>query len=224
MGKRSISIDENESVLRPAITQFSQLIQMHKHKPTLQPALRFWVVFTAIFAVVVIAQAATLPSFPSPSVWADSEGEFEASFAAFNGVQNVFKISFEFNASLSNNLQVGVWDGSVACGETEAVVGWDCGVLFVECGGVRGVCGDAQAAERLEVSLVVRLSAEGKPLDSVITANGAAVEFFGADGSPVVFGFSTGWDSVRVLSRGAGIENERVSFGLATDPAVLVIR
>ena len=205
---------------------------MHKHNLAFHPAhhikhrlaLRFSIVFATLVAVGAIVQAATLPSFPNPSVWADSEGEFEASFAAFNGVQNVFKISFGFNASPSNSLQVGVWDGSVACGDSEAVVGWDCGVLFVECDGVRGFCGDALAAERLEVSLVVRLSAEGKPLDSIVTANGAVVEFFGADGVPVVFGFSTGWDSVRVLSRGAGIENERVSFGLATDPAVLVIR
>ena len=198
----------------------SKLMETHKYNP----ALRFSLVFALIVAVGVIARAELLPSFPNPPVWADTEAEFEASFEPFNGSQNEFKITLDFNASSSNNLQVGVWSGAANCGEPEAVVGWDCGKVFVEYGGARGVGVPFPGTGRLSISLTVRLSVEGKPIGSIITANGTPVEFFDADGSQVVFGFSTGWNSARAFSRGAGGGNERVSFGFAIDPVVLIIR
>ena len=177
-----------------------------------------------IVAIGTSTRAKLLPPFPNPPIWTDTEAEFEASFEPFNGSQNEFKITLDFNASLSNNLQVGVLSGDVACSEPEAVIGWDCGKVFFEYGGVRGVGVPFPVAARFSISLTVRLSVEGKPLGSIITANGEPVEFFDADGSQVVFGFSTGWDAVRVFSRGAGEGNERVSFGFAIDPVVLIVR
>ena len=180
--------------------------------------------FTATLAVGAIARAEFLPPFPNPPECEDTEAEFEASFEPFDGSQNEFKITLEFNASPSNNLQVGVWSGDVGCGEPEAVVGWDCGVMFVECDGVRGVGVPSFGAELVLISLAVRLSVEGKPLGSTITANEAPVELLDADGLPVVFGFSKGWDSVRAASRGVGGANERVTIGFTADPAILIIR
>lgn len=216
---------QNDSSLYASILgdrQSHNLKLMETHKYNL--ALRFSLVFALTVAVGVIAQAEVLPPFPNPPIWTDTEAEFEASFEPFNGSQNEFKITLDFNASSSNNLQVGVWGGDASCGEPEAVVGWDCGKMFVEYDGARGVSASFPGAERLSISLTVRLSVEGKPLGSIITANGAPVEFFDADGSQVVFGFSTGWDSARAFSRGDGGGNERVSFGFSIDPTVLQIR
>ena len=171
-------------------------------------------------------RAAFLPSLPHPPPWADTEMTAEADFAPFNGTQSEFKITLAFTASPSNNLEVAIWDGASDYDESEtlAVLGWDCGELFVEFDGVRGVCASVPESEQLVITLSMRLHVNGEAYESVITANGVPLEFFDADGDPVIFGFDTAWENVRVVSRGIGAKNERVSFGFSSDPTIIVIR
>ena len=181
----------------------------------------------ALAATAIIAttsQAAILPTLSNPPTWADTEETWEGEFEPFDGRQNEFKITLAFTPTPSNNLEFAIWDSTTGKDEPEAVIGWDCGEVFLEFGGLRGTCTGVPESEPLTISLVMRLSRDGDVHESIIKANGTTLDFYDVGNEPVVFGFSTGWDAARVVSRGVGAMNERVSFGFTADPSVISVR
>ena len=177
------------------------------------------------FLISTTAQAAPLPTLPNPSSWADTEETAEVGFASFNGRQSEFKITLALDATPSNNLEIAVWENVFGViDEPELVIGWRGEKIFFDFGGVRAYSDYVPESDRLVLTLVVRLSGQGSPLETNVKANGAPIGFYDLENNQMIFGFNPAWDTARLVSRGVGDFNGRASLGFASDPGIIVVR
>lgn len=158
------------------------------------------ILVAAFFAFSALAAArVVVPSLPE-AMRPLAEVETNVAFSAGAPGDNLWRLSVELDASVSNSVEVVLGadvdeDGVLGIEEGELCVGWDCGEWFFRDrrgGGVQ-YAADAAGARRLDWTL--RLSAD-KSARSV----GGTV-FSGAI-APTCF--NPAWDMVRVVTRGAG--------------------
>ena len=98
----------------------------------------FLFIFILMSLGIPTVNATTLPTLQNPPTKADTEESATAGFAPYNGMQSEFKITMAFDATPTNNLEFAIWESANGSSdEPEAVLGWDCGELFVEINGVR---------------------------------------------------------------------------------------
>ena len=81
------------------------------------------------------AQAATHVALP-PVQYADTETTTNVPFMMGANVRHTFRFALSFAGTTSNNVEVALGadansDGMLSAGETELVVGWDCGRWFL---------------------------------------------------------------------------------------------
>jgi len=215
---KHLSLSFFNSLKQNPITNFSNM------RKIISSFLNLLVIMaTALITTNVIS--ATLPKLPNPSSWMDNEEKWEFDFTPFNGRQSEFYIKFTLDASPTNSLEIGIWENKLGVvDEPEAVLGWDCGELFIKTNGVHAFSDYIVESERLAISFAVRLSGKGEPILTSIIANGTPLEFYDDENEPVIFKFNPAWDTARVISRGIGEVNERVSFGFSSDPTVISVR
>ena len=94
-------------------------------------------VFTilAVLLLVVASHAATHVALP-PSQYADTETSTNVPFTMGANGRRTFRFALSFAGTPSNNVEVALGvdansDGMLSAGETELVVGWDCGRWFL---------------------------------------------------------------------------------------------
>ncbi len=85
--------------------------------------------------LIVAAQAATHVALP-PAQYADTETTTNVPFMMGANVRHTFRFALSFAGTPSNNVEVAFGadansDGMLSAGETELVVGWDCGRWFL---------------------------------------------------------------------------------------------
>ena len=161
--------------------------------------MKFWASIVAlILPACVYAVRLEVSSLPDP-LRPRAEAETNVTFSAGAAGDNLWRLSVELDASVSNSVEVVLGadadgDGALAVEEGELVVGWRCGRWFwrdrrANVGGeVSDVCG----ARRLDWT--VRLNGERQ-------ARSVAGNVF--DGGLPPTCFSAAWNMARVVSRGA---------------------
>jgi len=173
-------------------------------------------------AQTLLAEIVRIPALPSPQ-FADTEASLAPNIPLWNGTQSGFVLTLSLDATSSNNLEAAFWNGA-KCEDGAVVIGWDCGEIFISDGFRRAVADFTLETTRLVLSARSRLSAQGAPLETEITANGSPLVFFDSEGEPVAFAYSTAWDAAKIVSRGAVAKNESVSIGFTSDPTVITVR
>ena len=91
--------------------------------------------FLAVSALIAAAQAATHVALP-PVQYADTETTTNVPFMMGANGRHTFRFALSFAGTPSNNVEVALGvdansDGMLSAGETELVVGWDCGRWFL---------------------------------------------------------------------------------------------
>ena len=151
-----------------------------------------------ILSACAYAEHMVVPSLPDP-LRPRAEAETNVTFSAGAAGDNLWRLSVELDASVSNSVEVVLGidadgDGALAVEEGELVVGWRCGRWFWRdrranaVGEVSDVCG----ARRLDWT--VRLNGERQP-------RSVAGNVF--DGGLPPTCFSAAWNMARVVSRGS---------------------
>jgi len=149
----------------------------------------------------------------------------EVGFAPFNGRQSEFKITLALDATPSNNFEIAVWENVFEIiDEPEFVIGWRGEKIFFDFGGIRAYSDYVPESDRLVLTIVMRLSGQGNPLETTVKANGTPVEFYDLENNPVIFCFNPAWDTARLVSRGIGTKNEGASLGFSSDPSIILVR
>ena len=162
------------------------------------------------------------PLPPSQKADKDEAAAFEPQL--WNSSQSEFFLLFSLDVTASNNLEIAFWDDSKDTLDTASVIGWDCGEIFIYDGFVRAVADFQTESERLAISVRVRLSAQGEPSSTVISANGFPLEFYDSNGESVGFIYSPEWNAAQVASRGFGVKDERVVMGFDRDPFIIKVK
>ncbi len=85
--------------------------------------------------LVVVSHAATPVALP-PAQYADTETATNVPFMMGANGRHTFRFALSFAGTPSNNVEVALGvdansDGMLSAGETELVVGWDCGRWFL---------------------------------------------------------------------------------------------
>ena len=179
-----------------------------------------------ICAVAVMIQAAvavTVP-IPSPSPYADTESVTNVTFRAGTSGDNVFALSLELDASLSNNVEVAFGcdangNGTLDDSETAFAVGWDCGEWFFRdiVADIADSCTGACGRKKLDWDLRLDKSLVPKTLHA--QAGGLALPF-----TMTATMYNPSWNVARVTVRGLGNADAALKFGATTLPLVLRLR
>ena len=185
-----------------------------------------------IFATVAVLSACvsanavdvTLHSCPPP----DTEYETNLVADAWDDIDRIMGIRFEFNASPSNNVQAAFGvdenhDGVLSIEESEFTVGWDCGVWFVSGYGEKFVEPAAVQAGRKSFSWCARFDEEGR-----------LCELSAKDGNSTIFSSLTNnipewvcrcsWDTMRLAARGAVDPAAVLYIGNKPNPLRVILR
>ena len=180
--------------------------------------MKFWASITAmILSACVYAARLEVLSLPEP-LRPRAEVETNVAFSAGRTVDNLWRLSVELDATVSNSVEVVLGtdadgDGALAVEEGELVVGWRCGRWFwrdrYSQAGDETV--DADGSRRLDWT--VRMN--GKRQARSVTGN-----VF--DGGLPPTCFSAAWNLARVVSRGA--DAVQVESKVSVDALELRIR
>ncbi len=184
---------------------------------------RFTPVVLILAALTATARQIRISDLPPPP-WADTEAWLAVDMPVFDGSQSEFFFTLSLEATASNNLEVAFIEGNSEDGEPTVAIGWNCGEVFVRDKTRRGVSTFTPEDSRLTLSVVSRLSPQGEPTSTTMTANGSPVEFTDSEGEAFPFAYSMSWATAQVASRGAGAKNESLSIGFAADPTIIMIR
>ena len=150
--------------------------------------------FSALAAVRVVVSSMPEPMRPLAEV------ETNVAFSAGAPGDNLWRLSVELDASVSNSVEVVLGadvdeDGVLGIEEGELCVGWDCGEWFFRDrrgGGVQ-YAADAVGARRLEWTLRLNADKSARSVDGNVFS-----------GSIAPTCFNPAWVIVRVVTRGAG--------------------
>lgn len=180
--------------------------------------MKFWSSITALlFSVCARADRTVVPSLPEP-LRPLAEIETNVAFSAGRTGDNLWQLSIELDATVSNSVEVVLGadadgDGTLGVEEGELVLGWRCGRWFWRDRrsqtGAEAV--DAGGLHRLDWT--VRMSADRQARS--VTGN-----VF--DGGLPPTCFSAAWNLARVVSRGA--DAVQVESKVSVDALELRIR
>ena len=142
----------------------------------------------------------------------------------WNDTQSEFFITLSLDATASNNVELALWDDATDTLETAAVIGWDCGEIFIYDGFTRAIADFTPEAQRITILFRTRLTAQSEPFETAITANGIPLEFYDSEGEPAFFTYSPDWNAAHAVSRGLDQNNEQVNLWFRRDPSVITVR
>ena len=189
----------------------------------------------AVLLLSHYAHAVTLEvaRMPEPA-FADREISADAALPA--GRTNdlrTFRLEMTFEATPSNNVQAAFGrdtapaDGSLDAGETDFVIGWECGEWFIRPQGLRERYSFSPAAPEGAVTLtaIIRVSARGVPQPPVFMDGGTAFAFPGLALTPFPDWLNPSlWTHLRVTARGADTPGDSIKAVFASDGASILIR
>lgn len=182
----------------------------------------------------VLAQANTLtaPELPAP-VFADTEVSTNVAMMAWAENSRRFLMTLQFDATPSNNVQVAFGadespDGNLSDEETGLALGWDCGKWFVALDAVtnRFTASPTDPSTRKELTLRMRLGADGVPRTVELTEGNTPLAFSGSSFLPVppAWMYSKDWNRLKIIARGTDARNERIMVQLTNDAFLLLLR
>ena len=178
-------------------------------------------VVTAALAVIsaLFALSPVRPALPTVE-HLDTETVTNVSFSAWQPHLRYFTFKLAFNATPSNNVEVAfgtdgntgttgilpVEDGELSPEERDLVVGWDCGMWFVENGttGERVTAAPAGGCGAHELTVRMRIDHHGAVDDVLILDNGVEVFAEFAATKPQWL-HSPAWNRLRLVGRGENV-------------------
>ena len=180
----------------------------------------------ALLSACVSANAVdvTLHSCPPP----DTEYETNLVADAWEDIDRIMGIRFEFNASPSNNVQAAFGvdedhDGVLSIEESEFTVGWDCGAWFVSGYG-----------EEFVEPAIVQTGTKSFSWSARLDEGGRLCELSAKDGNAAVFSSLTNnipgwisrrsWDTMRLAARGAVDPAAVLYIGNKPNPLQVILR
>ena len=176
-----------------------------------------------------VAVPAALP----PAVHADTETVTNVPFTVALDAAGRFAFDLSCRATPSNNVEVAFGtdadgDGVFDLGETDCVIGWDCGAWFVR-KGADGACQMENGEWKIEngvepevrtLSWRVRVRTDGTPFRLEATADGTPVF---AD-LPLESTYSPSWNLLRLTGRGLDASLENFFVSATPDGTVFIMR
>ena len=176
-----------------------------------------------------VAVPAALP----PAVHADTETVTNVPFTVALDVSGRFAFDLSCRATPSNNVEVAFGtdadgDGVLDLGETDCVIGWDCGAWFVR-KGADGACQMENGEWKIEngvepevrtLSWRVRVGADGTPSRFEATADGSPAF---AD-LPLESTYSPSWNLLRLTGRGLDASLEAFTVSVTPDGTTFIMR
>ena len=188
--------------------------------------------FCAGAALAAWARTVVPASLP-PAVHADTEVMTNVPFTAALDAAGRFAFDLSCRATPSNNVEVAFGtdadgDGVLDLGETDCVIGWDCGAWFVR-KGADGACQMENGEWKIEngvepevriLSWRVRVVADGTPSRFEATADGSPAF---AD-LPLESTYSPSWNLLRLTGRGLDASLEAFTVSVTPDGTTFIMR
>ena len=191
-----------------------------------------------LLAILLLAQCAhavtlDVARLPEPA-FADREVSADAALPA--GRTNdlrTFRLEMTFDAIPSNNVQAAFGrdaapaDGCLDAGETDFIIGWDCGEWFLRPRGLRERHAFAPAVQdgTRTLTVSIRMSSQGALQSPVMKDGGTVFTFPGLQTSPFPDWLNPGlWTHLRVTARGADAPGENIKAVFAPGGARISIR
>ena len=173
--------------------------------------------FTCVASFAVFALPPVLPVLP-PVEHLDTETVTNMLFTAWQCNLRDFTVNLSFVATPSNNVEMAFGvdaddDGLLSPGESDLVVGWDCGSWFVEDGetGERFTAAPTGGCGQHDLALRVRLRRDGAIESVRFLDNGSEAFAEIAATKPAWFHAPT-WTRMRLVGRGENVRaGERFS-------------
>ena len=193
--------------------------------------------YSALLFCVGAALAAwartVVPASLPPAIHADTEVSTNVPFTATLDAAGRFAFDLSCRATPSNNVEVAFGtdadgDGVLDLGETDCVIGWDCGAWFVR-KGADGACQMENGEWKIEngvepevrtLSWRVRVGADGTPSRFEATADGSPAF---AD-LPLESTYSPSWNLLRLTGRGLDASLETFTFSVTPDGTTFIMR
>jgi len=173
------------------------------------------VVLLALSAPAVAASRVSVDALPEP-VRALAEVETNIVFSAGATCDNIWRLSIELHASVSNCVEVVFGrdaneDGVLEVEEGELCVGWNCGEWFWRDRRANAACRVEGTSRRLDMTVYLNRDRDAKSLSSSVFPSVVSSTCFNPD-----------WDLARVVSRGA--ETVHVESKVSIDALKLRIK
>ncbi len=156
--------------------------------------------------------------------------EFETNLVAevWDSFDRIMDIRFEFNASLSNNVQAAFGvdedhDGVLSIEESEFTVGWDCGAWFVSGYGEEFVEPAAVQSGAKSFSWRARMDA-GDRLCELSAKDGNAAVFSSLTNNIPGWICRCSWDTMRLTARGTFDPDAVLYIGNKPNPLQVILR
>ena len=190
------------------------------------------ILLAAALSALVAAGAPSRAALP-PVTHADTEVMTNVPFTGALDVSGRFAFDLSCRATPSNNVEVAFGtdadgDGVLDLGETDCVIGWDCGAWFVR-KGADGACQMENGEWKIEngvepevrtLSWRVRVRTDGTPFRLEATADGTLVF---AD-LPLESTYSPSWNLLRLTGRGLDASLETFTFSVTPDGTIFIMR
>ena len=174
-----------------------------------------------------------VPASLPPAVHADTEVSTNVPFTATLDAAGRFAFDLSCRATPSNNVEVAFGtdadgDGVLDLGETDCVIGWDCGAWFVR-KGADGACQMENGEWKIEngvepevrtLSWRVRVGADGTPSRFEATADGSPA--FAERSLESIYRPS--WNLLRLTGRGLDASLENFFVSATPDGTVFIMR
>ena len=188
--------------------------------------------FCAGAALAAWARTVVPASLP-PAIHADTEVSTNVPFTAALDAAGRFAFDLSCRATPSNNVEVAFGtdadgDGVLDLGETDCVIGWDCGSWFTR-KGADGACQMENGEWKIEngvepevrtLSWRVRVGADGTPSRFEATADGSPAF---AD-LPLESTYSPSWNLLRLTGRGLDASLEAFTVSVTPDGTTFIMR
>ena len=185
-------------------------------------------------AVAAGTAALEAPPLPAPA-FADMEVSRDIplgpAFAAQGPGADTFRVTLAFEGTATNSVQFALgrdaapFDDALSASETAVIAGWDRGGWFLRPRGLTERFGapDAAGAGPKTLTLQIRRDGAGKPAAATLTAGGAPLAFPGLSPVPEWLDPS-GWDILRVTSRGTGAPDAAITVKRFPDGVTVIIK
>ena len=187
----------------------------------------------ALFAMITLhGRALSVPELATP-VFTDTEVATNVNMMAWSENTRQFNVTFQFDATLSNNVQVAFGtdepaDGNLSAEETGLTLGWDCGEWFIVSDAFtnRFTATPAGSQIRKELSLQMTLNGGGLPLTLELMDGSTSLAFSDLALLPVppAWMYSKHWNLLKVTARGVDAQNEQITVKLSNDAVILLLR
>ena len=200
--------------------------------------MRKTTLLNTLLALALAASAASValeaPPLPAPA-FADMEVSRDIplgpAFAAQGPGADTFRVTLAFEGTATNSVQIALgrdaapFDGSLSASETGVIAGWDRGGWFLR---PRGLTERLDAPEPSgpgpkTLTLQIRRDGAGRLVRAAFTAGSAPLAFPGLSPVPEWLDPS-GWDILRVTSRGTGAPDAAITVKRFPDGVTVIIK